>query len=438
MTNVTCGGRSMGYRAAVAIVNHIATSEWIGSDKTATAERFASAIYKDWGVANVDSTFGEDCRNGLLLFVSTSDRMFYLKTAKQTREVLTDDQAQQVLDNMKPSLKEQKYGDAVLGAMMDCHDILNGKTLNKSDKTSAWWVWIVVAFVACFCCFCGGFVCQVVGCLLWVILYPIAYSLDCCTSCCTNCCSRRRFVDGSSASDTGSDSGSDSEAGKAWQDLKRVQEELERNEFDQTICAICLESLEEQPQQVQACGHRFHTACIHKWFLLEHQRCPLCRINLVNGRYTVTQQSVPTVDGVEADQQHRAGFFLSRLQQQHADVFGTGGIFSRDDRGYYGYRHRSSGCCGNRYYSQPVYYNDPYPGYYYWTLGHYDYHDSNTGSWTDALNARYDTLWTGAAAYQARMFEGGGGSGGGGGGGGDFSFGGGGDLSGGGGAGGGW
>lgn len=40
-----------------------------------------------------------------MLFLSISDRMFYLKTAKKTREVLTDGLAQRILDNMKPLLK---------------------------------------------------------------------------------------------------------------------------------------------------------------------------------------------------------------------------------------------------------------------------------------------------------------------------------------------
>lgn len=44
----------------------------------------------------------------MLLFVSVSDRMFYLKTAKKTREVLWDSTVRRILDNMKPLLKEGK------------------------------------------------------------------------------------------------------------------------------------------------------------------------------------------------------------------------------------------------------------------------------------------------------------------------------------------
>ena len=43
-----------------------------------------------------------------MLFLSINDRMFYLKTAKRTREVLTDGMADVILSNMRPMLKSGK------------------------------------------------------------------------------------------------------------------------------------------------------------------------------------------------------------------------------------------------------------------------------------------------------------------------------------------
>ena len=46
-------------------------------------------------------------------------------------------------------------------------------------------------------------------------------------------------------------------------------------------CTICLEEYEENNDLYQLqCGHYYHKECIDDW-LLKHQTCPLCRLNLV-------------------------------------------------------------------------------------------------------------------------------------------------------------
>ena len=46
-------------------------------------------------------------------------------------------------------------------------------------------------------------------------------------------------------------------------------------------CTICLEEYEENNELYQLqCGHYYHKECIDDW-LLKHQTCPLCRLNLV-------------------------------------------------------------------------------------------------------------------------------------------------------------
>eukprot|EP00438_Fugacium_kawagutii_P024271 Skav206665 [mRNA] locus=scaffold56:80774:81388:+ [translate_table: standard] len=42
-------------------------------------------------------------------------------------------------------------------------------------------------------------------------------------------------------------------------------------------CAICLEDRREEEEEAQLpCGHRFHKACVRKWLIYEHLRCPMC------------------------------------------------------------------------------------------------------------------------------------------------------------------
>lgn len=42
-----------------------------------------------------------------------------------------------------------------------------------------------------------------------------------------------------------------------------------------TICAICQESV-SCATRIRACGHCFHSNCIHEWFTM-NTRCPICR-----------------------------------------------------------------------------------------------------------------------------------------------------------------
>lgn len=48
--------------------------------------------------------------------------------------------------------------------------------------------------------------------------------------------------------------------------------------FEQTVdlCCICHSPLSSGTERV-ACGHTFHTMCLHQWFRLGNDTCPLCR-----------------------------------------------------------------------------------------------------------------------------------------------------------------
>tara|TARA_B100001094_G_scaffold315390_1_gene355336 strand:+ start:1867 stop:2358 length:492 start_codon:yes stop_codon:yes gene_type:complete len=46
-------------------------------------------------------------------------------------------------------------------------------------------------------------------------------------------------------------------------------------------CTICLEEYQENDELYQLqCDHYYHKECINDW-LLKHQTCPLCRLNLL-------------------------------------------------------------------------------------------------------------------------------------------------------------
>eukprot|EP00438_Fugacium_kawagutii_P001883 Skav221265 [mRNA] locus=scaffold1935:29276:29719:- [translate_table: standard] len=41
------------------------------------------------------------------------------------------------------------------------------------------------------------------------------------------------------------------------------------------FCAICHDEGGEEEAQLP-CGHRFHKACVKKWLITQHLRCPMC------------------------------------------------------------------------------------------------------------------------------------------------------------------
>ena len=50
-------------------------------------------------------------------------------------------------------------------------------------------------------------------------------------------------------------------------------------EDEDLICSICFNSMTETESYSLECDHKFHTACILKWFRSKHDTCPLCRVH---------------------------------------------------------------------------------------------------------------------------------------------------------------
>ncbi|KAH8661119.1 hypothetical protein BGZ61DRAFT_304678, partial [Ilyonectria robusta] len=45
------------------------------------------------------------------------------------------------------------------------------------------------------------------------------------------------------------------------------------------ICIICLETLQDRDiVRHLPCDHIFHSNCITKWFLKQHDTCPVCKL----------------------------------------------------------------------------------------------------------------------------------------------------------------
>lgn len=296
-TRLLCpDGKNHSYQAAVLVVKNIASSEWLGffhNDKERTGESFAHRVGDGWGVGDAG------CDNGVLLFVSVRDRMFYLKTAKKTRAVLTDYTAERILSNMKPLLKRGKVGDAVLKGCTEILDSLEGRSVPVYRGWSDYITIFILSIVLC--ChlpqiLAAIFLC--LGFLVGILLYPFAKLADAVSS----CWSRLR-------------------TSSAQKDLERVQQEMEKDEFDQTMCPICLEDFPDvgkvEDMRRLECKHCFHAECVDKW-LKENESCPLCRAEV---DVQLTDDDKKKSDSY----QRRLRFYLSRLSVRHPRTFSSSG-----------------------------------------------------------------------------------------------------------------
>lgn len=77
------------------------------------AESFAVHLHNQWGVGKTTDCGG----TGALLFLSVGDRALYVSRGKAVENVLTDRRIDRVIENMKPLLRNERYGQAILQAV---------------------------------------------------------------------------------------------------------------------------------------------------------------------------------------------------------------------------------------------------------------------------------------------------------------------------------
>jgi uncharacterized membrane protein YgcG len=90
------------------------------SVEEAATEHFAIQLHNLWGVGKV-----EECGStGILALLSIRDRAFYLSRGNAMEPILTDTRLDRMLDKIRPILREQQYGEAVLSIVEQVHHYL--------------------------------------------------------------------------------------------------------------------------------------------------------------------------------------------------------------------------------------------------------------------------------------------------------------------------
>lgn len=85
------------------------------------SELFAREVHDTWGIGLSDSN------NGVLIFLSLEDRIVYLSTGSGVSSDLNTRKIDQIIENMKPYLRNHDYGKAIEHAVKEIDLILTKK-----------------------------------------------------------------------------------------------------------------------------------------------------------------------------------------------------------------------------------------------------------------------------------------------------------------------
>ena len=237
--NHTCAhhGRR-GYQVAVVLVHQLRLSKGKASNTPASALKFARAVGNNWGVGN------SGCEDGILLLLNTKDRSFAVATGKGVKDKLPDTAVLALLEHMAPALQRHHWDEAVLGTLL-----LIGKSLRHGSDVigeygqQPWWKrqLIVVGFLGLL--FCLPSLCGVFGIVAIAVLKVMAWLADALRTCCQGCmnCTARLvhlcswvWVDETTSDQLPPDQQ------QAHALLSQIEQEMERDQADPAMCAICL------------------------------------------------------------------------------------------------------------------------------------------------------------------------------------------------------
>lgn len=213
-----------GFQIGVAVLNRMRgiPGEYIEE----TTKTFAKHLHDSWGVGHTG------CNDGTVLLISILDRQLYVSTGKRAMELLSDDQIDIIIEEMKPYMKKKHYDQGVEHAVVRMGEVFSGKVLERSANYG-----LIIFYV------------------LLIIIVGVGLYIG---------------------------HKQEQEHKRCEGKLKRIQDERDRarqsqKTYESKSCPICLEEFQpETKTRLLACGHKYCEPCLTKW-LEDHATCPICR-----------------------------------------------------------------------------------------------------------------------------------------------------------------
>ena len=213
-----------GFQIGVVVLNRMSAIP--GEPVEETAKTFAKHLHYSWGVGHAG------CDDGVMLLISILDRQLYVSTGKRAMELLSDDQIDIIIEEMKPYMQKRDYDQGVELAIVRMGEVFSGKVLERSTNYGL-----------------------IVFCVLLIIIVGVGLYIG---------------------------HKQEQERKRCERKLKRIQDERDRarqsqKTYESKSCPICLEEFQpETKTRLLACGHKYCEPCLTKW-LEDHATCPICR-----------------------------------------------------------------------------------------------------------------------------------------------------------------
>ncbi|KAG2431742.1 hypothetical protein HXX76_009238 [Chlamydomonas incerta] len=189
-----CGASGqIGYQVAVALMRQMRTT----GDPAEYAETFARSLHDRWGVGS------SECNNGVVFFLSLNDRQLYISTGAGAKHALSFDVLGDIIADIRPVLREGRFGDAVERGVVNIGLALAGRPVAPGADAKPWG-WDDALGLGIFASIVGG------------LIYFSSRSAR---------RQQRRYSDCKSKLDK----------------LKRDQAALRANSYNPTSCPVCLE-----------------------------------------------------------------------------------------------------------------------------------------------------------------------------------------------------
>ena len=246
-----------GFQIGVVVLNRMSAIP--GEPVEETAKTFAKHLHDSWGVGHAG------CDDGAMLLISILDRQLYVSTGKRAMELLSHDQIDIIIEEMKPYMQKKDYDQGVEHAIVRMGEVFSGKVLERSTNYG-----------------------HVVFCVLLIIIFGVGLYIG---------------------------PMQEQERKRCKRKLKRIQDERDRarqsqKTYESKSCPICLEKFQpETKTRLLVCGHKYCEPCLTKW-LEDHATCPICRQSADRRE---DEGGASHTDNFLPDLQFR----LMMLQQQH-------------------------------------------------------------------------------------------------------------------------
>lgn len=134
----------VGAQLAVAILQSLPSG--VDGTKESRAFQYAKSLHDLWGVG------GPVCQNGVVIVFAVKDRAMGFSIGQGVNRIFTDDMLPAIMEDMKPMLRKEEYGKAVIRGVVNIGNILSGGKPPADghygvDSWNVFWIFTVFAGV---------------------------------------------------------------------------------------------------------------------------------------------------------------------------------------------------------------------------------------------------------------------------------------------------